>query len=235
MRGDCTKGKETLGIGADDWIRNRIGIFALRWNRCHTGFFPIVWRHAFGSSICPNRDFAVACTELRISKHESFVSHDWPPGGQTLSGCWLASIQDLDPRGPIVSAGDVDLVGSDVSQGMLSSHAVPLRTAGAAVLSEVDASEVGKNGPGMADVLHSRLGAFSAGHGKFLVRGLGPACTGSSSSGRQGARTPPVRRCPACRRPLFSGPQILWDCREEMYPVLDVEPLCLPGLISGLV
>lgn len=202
MRGDCTKGKETLGIGADDWIRNRIGIFALRWNRRHTGFFPIVWRHAFGSSICPNRDFAVACTELRISKHESFVSHDWPPGGQTLSGCWLASIQDLDPRDPIVSAGDVDLVGSDVSQGMLSSHAVPLRTAGAAVLSGTDASEVGKNGPGMADVLHSN--AFSA-----VMPGAqeAPLLRAADPLGLSGGDAPRAGR----------------------------GPLCLPGLISGLV
>lgn len=169
------------------------------------GFFPIAWRHAFGSGICPDRDFAAACTELQISKHEAFVSDDWPPGGQTLSGCWLASIQDLDPRGPVVSAGDVDLVGSDVSQGMLSSHALLLRTAGAAVLSRADASEAGKNGPGMADALHSRPGAFSAGPGEFLVRGAWPCLhwferlgqtkrSDASSTAMPGAQEAPLLR-----------------------------------------
>jgi hypothetical protein len=88
---------------------------------------------------------------------------------------------------------------------MLSSHALLLRTAGAAVLSGADASEAGKNGPGMADALHSRPGAFSAGPGEFLVRGAWPCLhwferlgqtrrSDASSTAMPGAQEAPLLR-----------------------------------------
>ena len=127
---------------------------------------------------------------------------------------------------------------------MLASCVVPLGAAGVAAHDRFNAGGAGEDGLGMANAVDVHwevtpctrgCGRSSRGSTASRPGGCTSACAGSSGSRRRGTRTPPGRQCSGRRRSLFAEPQPFWDYWEGRRPVLDVEPLCPPKLISGLV
>lgn len=159
--------------------------------------------------------------------------------------CCVASRGKTGAAGVRASAAGVDLAGSEVSTDMLASHVVPLRAAGVAAHNRFNAGEAGEDELGMANALHSRLRAFLARFNGVSTRRLHlylrwfewleqARHSDASRTAMLGAQAANGRYS-VRRRSLFAEPQPFWDYWEGRRPVLDVESLYPPELISGLV
>jgi transposase-like protein len=159
--------------------------------------------------------------------------------------CCVASRGKTGTEGVRRSVAGVDLAGSEVSTDMLCSYVVPLRAAGVAAHNRYNSSEATEDELGMVNALHSRLRGFLARFNGVSTRRLGMYLRWFEwleQARRSDASRTAMLEAQAAngkysvrRRSLFAEPHPFWDYWEGKRPVVDVESLYPPEVISGLV
>ena len=159
--------------------------------------------------------------------------------------CCVASRGKTGTEGVRRSVAGVDLAGSEVSTDMLCSYVVPLRAAGVAAHNRYNSSEATEDELGMVNALHSRLRGFLARFNGVSTRRLGMYLRWfewlEQARRSDASRTAMLEaqaangRYSVRRRSLFAEPHPFWDYWEGKRPVVDVESLYPPEVISGLV
>lgn len=159
--------------------------------------------------------------------------------------CCVASRGKTGAEGVRRSVAGVDLAGAEVSTDMLCSHVVPPGAAGVAAHNRHDPGEATEDELGMADAPHPGPGAFLARFNGVSTRRLGMYLRWSGWPGQARRSDAPGTAMPGAqaengrysvrRRALFAEPHPFRDYWEGRRPVVDVESLYPPEVISGLV